>query len=132
MARNGPARMRWVALGRVVIAATLGLARGAQAQNPSAGERAFRSRCGVCHSPQRRRNITGPSLFGAVGRHPGTGPGFRCCEPNRRSGLTWDAATLDRHRAAPGEVVPGTLMTYPGLEGPKQRADLIARLATLR
>jgi cytochrome c2 len=110
----------------------LGLARGAQAQNPSAGERVFKPQRGVCHSPQPRRNIIGPSLFGVVERHSGIGPGSRCCAPNRRSGLTWDAATLDQHRAAPGEVVPGTLRTYPDLRDPKQRAGLTACLATLR
>jgi cytochrome c len=110
----------------------LGLARGAQAQNPSAGEPVFRSQCGICHSPQPRRNAIGPHLFGVVGRHSGIVPGFRSSEANRHSGLTWDVATLDRHLAAPGKVVPVTLMIYPGLKDPKQRADLIAYLATLR
>ena len=67
-----------------------------------------------------------------VGRHSGIVPGFRYSGANRRSGPTWDAATLDRCLAAPGKVVPETLMAYPGLRDPKQRADLIAYLATPR
>jgi cytochrome c len=112
--------------------ATLGLARGAQAQDSSAGERVFKSQCGICHSPQPRRNIIGPNLFGVVGRHSAIVPGFRYCEANRRFRLTRDAAILDRYLAAPGKVVPGTLMTYPGLKDLKQRADVLAYLATLR
>jgi cytochrome c len=123
--------MRWVALGGIVLAAMLGLARGAQAQDPSA-ERVFRSQYGRCHSPQPCGTIIGPRLFGVVGRHSGIVPGFRYCEANWHSGLTRDAATLDRHLAAPGKVVPGTLMTCPGLKDPKQRAGLIAYLSTLR
>ena len=132
MARNGPARMRQMTLGGIVLGAMLGLARGARAQNPSAGERAFRSQCGICHSPQPRRNAIGPRLFGVVGRHSGVVSGLRYSAANRRSGLTWDTATLDRYLAAPGRVVPGTLMTYPGLKDPRRCADLTACLATLR
>jgi cytochrome c2 len=48
------------------------------------------------------------------------------------SGLVWDVSTLDRYLSGPRKVVPGTLMTYPGLQDQHQRADLIAYLATLR
>ncbi len=44
----------------------------------------------------------------------------------------WDPHTLDRYLAAPREVVPGTLMTYPALKDDHERNDLIAYLASLR
>lgn len=123
--------MRHVSLGGIALATFCGIAAGARAQDASAGERVFKSQCSICHSPRPGRNIIGPSLFSVVGRHSGTVPGFQYSAANRGSGITWDPATLDRYLAGPGKVVPGTLMTYPGLKNPKQRADLIAYLTTL-
>lgn len=90
------------------------------------------SQCSICHSPKPGRNIVGPSLFGVVGRHSGIVPNFHYSSANRASGLVWDPSTLDRYLTAPGQVVPGTLMTYPGLKDPHQRDDVIAYLSTLR
>jgi cytochrome c len=103
----------------------------ARAQDAVAGERIFRSQCSICHSPQPGRNLIGPSLFGVVGRHSGQVPGFRYSAANRQSGLTWAPATLDHYLSNPRQVVPGTLMTFPGLRDPAQRAAVIAYLATL-
>ncbi len=95
------------------------------------GRRIFQSQCSICHSPEPGRNIIGPSLFAVVGRHSGRIPGFQYSAANLQSGLTWNMATLDRYLAAPQQVVPGTLMTYPGLRDARKRSDLIAYLATL-
>lgn len=103
----------------------------AGAQDAAAGRRVFQSTCSLCHSPQPGRNLTGPSLFGVVGRHSGQVPGFAYSAANRQSGLTWDPATLDRYLTSPRQVVPGTLMTFSGLHDPAQRAAVIAYLATL-
>lgn len=112
-----------------IVCTFLGFAR-ATAQDAAAGEQVFKANCGICHSVQPLRNIVGPSLFGVVGRHSGQIPGFNYSESNRTSGLTWDPATLDRYLTSPRQVVPGTLMTFPGLKDSKQRADVIAFLAT--
>ncbi len=119
---------------RGLVLAAIGIAAvsGARAQDASAGRQVFQSQCSICHSPRPGRNIIGPSLFGVVGRHCGMIPNFNYSQANRRSGLTWTLSTLDRYLTAPQRVVPGTLMTYPGLRDPKQRSDLIAYLATLR
>lgn len=109
----------------------LGLVSQANAQDAVAGAAVFRSQCSICHSPQAGRNMIGPSLFGVVGRPAGKIPNFHYSVANRDSGLTWDAATLDRYLTSPGTVVPHTLMTYGGLKDAKKRADLIAYLATL-
>jgi cytochrome c len=50
----------------------------------------------------------------------------------KNSGLTWDAATLDKWLANPAGLVPGTRMAgFPGLSSETQRADVIAYLSTL-
>jgi cytochrome c len=104
----------------------------AQAQDAATGQRVFRSNCSICHSPRPGRNIVGPSLFGVVGRHSGRIPDFQYSAANLRSNLTWDPATLNRYLSNPQQVVPGTLMTFPGLKNQQQRADVIAYLETLR
>ena len=118
--------------GLVLAAIGIAAASGAHAQDASAGKGVFQSQCSVCHSPRPARNVVGPSLFGVVGRHSGMISTFGYSEANRRSGLTWTPSTLDRYLAAPQQVVPGTLMTYPGLKDPRRRSDLIAYLASLR
>jgi glucose/arabinose dehydrogenase len=47
------------------------------------------------------------------------------------SGLTWDAATLDRFLASPTTAVPGTTMPISILK-PEDRLNLIAYLSTLK
>jgi cytochrome c len=103
----------------------------ASAQDAAAGAVVFKSQCTICHSPVQGRNMTGPSLFDIVGRPAGKIPGFHYSPANRDSGLTWDAATLDRYLTSPSTVVPHTIMTYAGLKDAKKRADLIAYLSTL-
>jgi cytochrome c len=113
-------------------AAALIIAAPAQAQDAMAGEKVFKTNCSICHSVQPGRNLVGPSLFGVVSRPSGHVPGFHYSDANKKSGLTWDVATLDNYLAAPRQLVPGTLMSFPGVKDPQQRADLIAYLATLR
>jgi cytochrome c len=104
----------------------------AAAQDAAAGEKVFKTQCGVCHSAVPDKKGIGPNLFGIVGRPAGAVPGFHYTEANKNSGLTWDVATLDRYVRAPREVVPGTAMPYPGLKNDTQRADLISYLSTLK
>ena len=122
----------WVTPFVLANAITLTIAAQAQAQDVAAGERVFKASCGICHSPQPGRNLVGPSLFKVVGRQSGQIPDFHYSDANKNSGLTWNVTTLDRYLVAPRELVPGTKMTFPGLKDAKQRADLIAYLATLR
>jgi cytochrome c len=58
-------------------------------------------------------------------------PGFHYSDANGNSGITWTVNELDTYLTSPRQVVPGTLMTFPGLKNAKQRGDLIAYLATL-
>ena len=115
----------------ITVFAIVGSSKAARAQSTETGEKVFRNNCSICHSAQPGRNLVGPSLFGVVGRHSGQVPGFHYSEANRQSGLTWDPGTLDRYLTGPRQVVPGTLMTFPGLRDPRQRADVIAYLTTL-
>ncbi len=117
----------------IIVAVLLGAVgyRPAAAADASAGEKVFKSQCGICHSNQPGKNATGPSLFGVVGRQTGKVDGFHYSEANVNSHLTWDPSTLDKYLQSPKAIVPGTIMPYPGLKDDGKRADLIAYLATL-
>jgi len=108
------------------------LASGAaRADDAAAGRAVFAADCSICHSVHADRNMTGPSLFGVVGRRAGQVPHFPYSSANETSALTWNAATLNRYLASPATVVPGTTMTYPGLKDAGKRGDLVAYLTTL-
>ena len=47
----------------------------------------------------------------------------------KNSGLTWDAATLDKYLENPRAIVPAGKMAYAGLRDPQARSALIAWLA---
>jgi cytochrome c len=125
---NQPGPIALIVVGCVALA----FCRPTRAQDAAAGEKVFKASCSICHSVQPGRNLVGPSLFGVVGRHCGQVPGFHYSEANLRSGLIWDPATLDRYLTSPRQVVPGTLMTFPGLRDPGQRAAVVSYLATFR
>ena len=46
----------------------------------------------------------------------------------RASGIVWNRQTLDAFLADPLETVPGTFMTYAGVQDPEERAHLLAFL----
>lgn len=46
----------------------------------------------------------------------------------RKSGLTWDEATLTNYLRAPDKVLPGTKMAFPGLASDEDVANIIAYL----
>ena len=71
---------------------------------------------------------TGPRHCGVFGRKAGTVAGFDYSEAMRRSGIVWNATTLDRFLAGPMVAMPGTTMGYAGVEDARERADLIAYL----
>lgn len=114
-----------------ILLGTLTLIASAKAQDVGAGQKLFKADCAICHSPLPGRNLVGPSLFNIIDRHSGVIPGFHYSDANKSSNLTWNISTLDRYLTSPRKLVPGTKMTFPGLSDAKQRADLIAYLATL-
>jgi cytochrome c len=125
----GNRRMR-----RIVIAASLllaGSATAALAADPVAGEKIFKTQCGICHTVVAGENRIGPTLFGVVGRPAGSVPGFNYTADHKKLGITWDAATLDKYLTNPRAMVPDTSMVYAGLKDDSERANLVAYLGTL-
>jgi cytochrome c len=105
----------------------MGLA-GAGPPDPSeiaAGQEIY-ERCAACHSLDRDR--VGPRHCGVFGRRAGSVPGFAYSESMRASGIVWSRQTLDAFLADPLGTVPGTLMTYAGIQDSKERDQLLAFL----
>jgi len=86
-------------------------------------------RCMSCHSPDA--NKYGPAHRGVFGRAAGSVPDYNYTDALKKSGLTWDEATLDKWLTEPKALVPGTKMTFK-LSDPQERADVIAYLKTLK
>ena len=123
-------------LGRICIVGVhlLGLsALGALAQpaGGGGGEVAFNTHCRQCHSFKPKDNRLGPSLHGIIGKKAGTVEGFNnYSESLKKSGVTWDEATLDKFIEAPDKVIPGNNMKpYAGLPEADQRKAIVSFLA---
>lgn len=102
------------------------------AADAGAGQVVFR-KCQSCHSLEEGQNRIGPSLYGVVGRTPGT-TAYRYSKAMTafgESGAVWDEATLDTFLISPRTLVKGTKMGFPGLKDATQREDLIAYLKSV-
>ena len=99
----------------------------------AAGRALFRAQCALCHTaePGDDGGAQGPSLIGVFGRPAGTGAGFSYTNELRASGLTWDAATLQRFLQSPTGLVPGTSMVV-AVSGDADRANLAAYFQSMR
>ena len=95
------------------------------------GKAFFNDVCGACHTNKPQQNRIGPSLFGVIGRHAGSAPGFDYSTAMKSAAVTWNAETLDRYLADPKSVVPGNKMPYAGVKNDERRKNLIAYLSTL-
>lgn len=88
--------------------------------------------CTSCHSVTPNENRLGPSLFGVVGRKAGSEPGYAYSDAMKNSGHTWDETTLDKYLTDPRADVPGTKMTFAGIQDPERRKAVIDYLKTLK
>ncbi len=111
----------------LAVAALLAAPLHAQAADAAKGKEVF-AQCAICHSLKAGENKIGPSLHGIFGRKAGTEAGFAYSDAIKKSGITWDAATLAKYIADPQAVVPGNKMPFPGLKDPAQVQDLLAYL----
>jgi cytochrome c len=110
-----------------------GAAQAAQAGNAADGKAVFMDNCAVCHSNEKGQpSKIGPNLFGVVGRKSGTFAGYMYSPAMMKANLTWDVPTLQVYLMGPQKKVPGTKMGFPGFSDPKDEADVIAYLQTLK
>ena len=115
---------------RLALAVALALAAGTATgvgADAARGEQLY-ARCAACHALEYDR--VGPRHCDLLGRRAGSIQGFTYSPAMKQSELVWNKETLNRFLADPLKTVPGTTMTYAGVDDPKERADLIAYLGT--
>src|ERR1051325_9246552 len=93
------------------------------------GQIIFNNACRTCHTVKEGDNRLGPSLARVVGRKAGSLEGYQYSDAMKKSGVTWDEATLDRFIENPEAVVHGNNMKpYAGMTAANDRAAIIAYL----
>jgi len=118
----------------IVSAAVFFGAGTALAADAAEGEFVFQDNCGICHSAEQGAgHKIGPNLFGVVGRTSGTAEGFaNFSAAMTGAAVTWSPETLETFLNGPAEMIPGTIMGFPGFSNPEDEANLIAYLETLQ
>jgi len=88
--------------------------------------------CMTCHTLAKGApNKIGPNLWNVVDRPRASEPGFDYSAAMKAKGGKWSFEELDKFLTHPQGYIPGTKMTFGGIQNPNQRADLIAYLRTL-
>ena len=93
------------------------------------------TKCQSCHNlDQNGPNMTGPNLWGVLGRQPGTHPGFNYSDAMKAFGQKqhiWDFEHVNDFITGPQNYLDGTKMTFVGLKQRQDRINVIAYLHTL-
>jgi cytochrome c len=85
--------------------------------------------CELCHNFGKGQGAKiGPDLYGVVGRKVASEEGFTYSDALKAKGGTWTFDALNTWLTNPRADVPGTLMTFAGIDNEKQRANVIAYL----
>jgi cytochrome c len=115
-----------------VCLAVLLLAGTAQAQDSkqqiSQGQRVWQKRCAECHALDT--DETGPRHRGVFGRQAGSIKGYDYSRALRKSGVQWDAASLDRWLTDPEKFIPGQNMDFR-VRSKAERDAVVAYLRSL-
>ena len=85
--------------------------------------------CKSCHTVVAGgASMTGPNLHGVVNRKAGLVDGFKYSDAFKAQDITWTPDKLDPWITKPQDMIPGTKMTFAGLNDAKDRTDVIAWL----
>jgi cytochrome c len=95
------------------------------------GENAAK-KCQACHTFNKGgRNLVGPNLWGVIGRPKGSEAGFNYSAALKAKGGTWTIDDMNQFINNPRGYIPGTNMTFAGIQRGGERADVIAYLNSL-
>ena len=94
------------------------------------GRLVFRARCASCHAIGAGMNSVGPSLHAVVGRTAGSLPDYNYSKAMKAAGVVWTEEALQAYLENPRAHVPGTKMTFAGLDDEQDRRDVVAYLKT--
>lgn len=90
-------------------------------------------KCVVCHSLEKNGSArVAPTLWGIVGAPKGAAKGYGYSLALAKAGGKWTEKELNEYLTSPSRFLPGTTKTIVGLPNDKERAKVIAYLATLK
>ncbi len=131
VAAAGAALLRPASAPPATVASATPAAGGARVADASRGASVF-GVCSACHTVGRGgADVDGPNLYGVVGsRVAGRRPRYGYTQALRDAGGAWTADRLSAWLTDPAAFAPGTAMHFAGLPDARDRADVIAFLAT--
>jgi cytochrome c len=89
-------------------------------------------KCAACHTfAKGGRTLVGPNLWAIVGRPKASEAGFNYSASLKSKGGNWTVDDLNQFILNPKGMIPGTNMTFAGVQRGGERADLIAYLNSL-
>ena len=102
-----------------------------QKASATGGQATFK-RCATCHSSDKGgKTMTGPNLWGVVGRPKASVAGFNYSEALKSKGGEWSYEDLASYLHDPRAFAPGNRMAFAGVKDNAELADLLVYLRTL-
>jgi len=101
------------------------LGKPASAPDADRGKTIFEKRCTGCHALDIDKE--GPRLSGVFGRAAGSVRTFSYSDAVKKSGVTWDAAALDKWLTEPVAFIPDSNMAFRVVDA-GERSAIIAYL----
>ena len=99
--------------------------------SPENGQDTFK-KCLQCHTPEKGgRILTGPNLYGIVGRTTAAMPGFPYSEAMKTHPGNWTFEELAKYLHDPKADIPGNKMAFVGVKDNVELADLLVYLRKL-
>ena len=119
-----------------LLALTFISANPASADGDAAKGKKVFNKCRACHSAKPGKNMTGPSLFGVIGRKAGTAKGFTRYKGLKGADWTWNEKILMEYLKDPRKYLKektgkNSLMVLK-LRKESDRENVIAYLKTLK
>ena len=89
------------------------------------GKKVFK-KCSACHMiAAGGRNMTGPNLWGIIGKKSGSSSGYNYSKGMTAFGKKWNFEEMNGFLIKPAAYVKGTKMAFAGLRNEKDRASVI-------